>query len=135
MGARWNSPGHGVVYTCANLSLAVLEIYVHIPGALRLNVPDFEAVRLSIPDNVSTTRISAGELEAMLAAPDPLTACRSVGDNWIAAARDLILAAPSVVVPEELNLMLNPAHPRMRDVIILSTRRFRFDARQLTAPH
>jgi len=32
-------------------------------------------------------------------------------------------------VPEESNLMLNPAHPRMRDVAIVSRRRFRFDPR------
>lgn len=134
-GARWNSPGRGVVYTCANLSLAVLEAYIHIPGALRLDIPDFEAVRLSIPDDAGTTHISAGELKAMLAAPDPLTACRSAGDGWIAAARDLVLAAPSVIVSEELNLMLNPSHSRMRDVAIVSTRRFRFDERLSALRH
>jgi len=30
-GARWNSPGRGVVYTCAHLSLCVLETYVNMP--------------------------------------------------------------------------------------------------------
>jgi RES domain-containing protein len=133
MGARWNSPGHGVVYTCANLSLAVLEAYVHIPGSLRLNLPDFEAVRLSIPDDAGATQISVEELEAMLTAADPHAACRAAGDRWIAAGRDLVLAAPSIIVPEELNLMLNPAHRRMHDVAIVSTRRFQFDTR-LFAP-
>lgn len=129
MGARWNSPGHGIVYTCANLSLSVLEVYVHIPATLRLDLPDFEAVRLNIPDDAGTTEIGAADFEAILAAADPPAACRAAGDRWIAAGRDLILAAPSVIVPEEFNLMLNPAHPRMREVAIISTRRFRFDAR------
>jgi hypothetical protein len=40
-----------------------------------------------------------------------------------------MLTAPSVIVPEELNVMLNPLHPRMRDVSIVSMRRFRFDPR------
>jgi hypothetical protein len=31
-----------------------------------------------------------------------------------------------------MNLMLNPAHPKMREVSIVSTRRFRFDARLAT---
>lgn len=129
MGARWNSPGHGVVYTCANLSLAVLEAYVHIPLALRFNFPDFEAVRLSIPDDAGTTQIGMAEFEAMLATDDPHAACRAFGDRWIASGRDLVLAAPSAIVPEELNIMLNPAHPRLRDVAIVATRRFHFDAR------
>jgi len=133
MGARWNSPGHGVVYTCANLSLSVLEAYVHIPALLRINLPDFEAVRLSIPDDAGTKEIGIDEFETMLSAADPHAACRAAGDQWIAEGQNLVLAAPSVIVPEEINVMLNPAHPRMRDVEIVSTRRFRFDARFFAA--
>jgi hypothetical protein len=40
-----------------------------------------------------------------------------------------MLAAPSMIVPEDLNVMLNPAHPQMREVRIASTRPFRFDPR------
>jgi hypothetical protein len=36
-------------------------------------------------------------------------------------------------VPEEANLVLNPAHPAMSDVAIVSTRPFRFDPRLATA--
>lgn len=134
-GGRWNSRGVPMFYTSSYLSLSVLEVFVHLPSTLRDNMVAFEAVRLSIPDDAGTTHISAGELEAMLAAPDPLAACRAAGDGWIATARDLVLAAPSVIVPEELNLMLNPAHPRMRDVRIVSIRPFRFDTRLLAPPH
>lgn len=128
-GGRWNSRGVPMLYTSSHLSLCVLEVFVHLPPALRDNMIAFEAVRLGIPDGAGVTHISAGELETMLARPDPLAACRAAGDAWIAAGRDLVLAAPSVVVPEELNLMLNPAHARMSDVAIVSTRRFRLDAR------
>ena len=38
-GARWNSPGRGVLYTSENLSLCVLETLVHLPGALRTRLP------------------------------------------------------------------------------------------------
>jgi RES domain-containing protein len=133
-GGRWNSRGVPMFYTSSHLSLSVLEVFVHLPPVLRDDMAAFEAVRLSIPDDAGTTHINVGELEAMLAAPDPLAACRAAGDGWIAVGRDLILAAPSVVVPEELNLMLNPAHPRMRDVAIVSIRRFRFDARLFASP-
>ena len=36
-------------------------------------------------------------------------------------------------MPEESNLILNPAHPRMREVKIVSTRAFHFDPRLVTA--
>jgi len=37
--------------------------------------------------------------------------------------------APSAIVPEDMNVMLNPAHPRMKDVTIARCRRFHFDPR------
>lgn len=128
-GGRWNSPGVSMLYTSSHLSLCVLEVFVHLPPGLRNNAIPFEAVCLSVPDRAGTTQIAVGELETMLARPDSLLACRAAGDAWIATGRDLLLAAPSIIVPEELNLMLNPAHAGMSDVAILSTRPFRFDAR------
>jgi RES domain-containing protein len=132
-GARWNSPGRGVVYTCEHLSLSVLETYVHVPPEQRDALPPFEAVRIRVPDDAGIARVPAAELKRMLAAPDPESACRALGDRWLAAGTDLVLAAPSVVVPEEMNFMLNPVHPRMDDVVITSKRHFRFDSRLANA--
>jgi hypothetical protein len=39
---------------------------------------------------------------------------------------------PSIIVPQERNVMLNPAHRPMSDVRIVSTERFRFDPRLAT---
>jgi RES domain-containing protein len=132
VGGRWNSPGVTMVYTSSHLSLCVLEVFLNLPANLRLELPEFEAVHISVPDDAGTTQIGIAEFDTMLSAGDPLAACRTAGDNWIAAATDLVFAAPSVVVPEELNIMINPTHPRMREVAIVSTRPFRFDPR-LTA--
>ena len=128
-GARWNSPGRGVVYTCETLSLCVLETYVHFSPAQREAIPDYQAVQISIPDDGGTRLILAKELEDLLMTDDPMSAFREIGDNWLAAARDLALIAPSIVVPEDMNIMLNPAHPRMKDVRIARRRRFHFDPR------
>jgi RES domain-containing protein len=132
-GARWNSPGRGVVYTSENLSLSVLETYVHVPPEARDSLPELTAVRLQIPDDVGIARISTEELQRMLGASDPQSACRAAGDRWLATGTDLVLAAPSVVIPEERNLMINPDHPRMNEVRIVSRRPFRFDPRLATA--
>lgn len=128
-GARWNSPGRSVVYTGANLSLCVLETYVHFPAVARREIPDFEAIRIHVPDDAGTTHMSVAEMERLLSSPNAERACRAAGDRWLAEAAHLLFVAPSVVVPEDSNIMINPAHPRMHDVAIVHKRRFRFDPR------
>lgn len=132
-GGRWNSPGLRALYTSSHLSLSVLETYVNIPLVLRTSLPVFQAVKISIPDNASMIRISPARLDELLAAPDPVTASRSVGDNWITRRDSLVLQVPSVLVREEDNLIVNPEHPGARDVMIVSSRAFRFDPRLVVA--
>ena len=48
-GARWNSPGRGVLYASENLSLCVLENLVHLPPVMRGRLPSRVALRLQIP--------------------------------------------------------------------------------------
>ena len=107
----------------------MLEAYVHIPPELRDVLPILQAVRISIPDDANTAHVSQEQLVTMLESEDPLAACRATGDSWLDRNTELVLQVPSILVPEEMNLMLNPAHPRMREVKIISSRAFRFDAR------
>jgi RES domain-containing protein len=128
-GARWTSRGRNAVYAASYLSLAVLEVYVNIPQEVRDDLPILRAVRIFIPDDAHATQVSQEQLAGLMAAPDPIAASRRVGDNWLDRSETLLLEVPSVLVPEETNLVLNPAHPRMRDVKITSTRAFHFDPR------
>jgi len=36
---------------------------------------------------------------------------RAIGDEWISTNRSSLLLVPSAVVPETLNVLLNPGHP------------------------
>jgi RES domain-containing protein len=132
-GGRWNSPGRRALYTSSHLSLCVLEVYVHMPLELRAELADFEAIRIEVPDSAAKSEISIKQFADLMTTRDPLVACQTIGDDWLARGSDLILQVPSVVVPEDPNLILNPAHPQMDEVFIASTRRFRFDPR-LAAP-
>src|SRR5437660_11806701 len=82
-GGRWNSPGLRAVYTSSHLSLSVLETYVNFPPVLRTSLPTYQAVKITIPDNASTMRISPAQLDELMMAPDPAAASRSVGDDCI----------------------------------------------------
>src|ERR1041385_2966548 len=128
-GGRWNSPGLRALYTSSHLSLSVLETYVNIPAAARNSLPVFQAVNISIPDDASTMRVSPAQLAELLMMSDPVEASRLIGDDWIKRCDSLVLRAPSVLVPEEDNLIVNPDNADASNIRIVSTRAFHFDPR------
>jgi RES domain-containing protein len=128
-GARWNSPGQGVVYTSFNLSLSVLETFAHLPLLLRLNLPEMTAVKIELPETASRLDIDRAQLPSDLAGQEAGERCQQLGDAWLRANEHLVCTMPSIIVPQERNAMINPAHPLMASVKIVSTERFRFDPR------
>ena len=54
---------------------------------------------------------------------------RRVGTEWLASAKSLALSAPSVVVPLDRNIVLNPRHPDMAKIRSVSLSPFTFDPR------
>ena len=126
-GARWNSPGRGVLYCSENLSLCVLETLVHLNPAARAVLPPRVALKIAYPDDIAVFAIDK-EIDVI-----SLQTTRRHGDSWLNLRQNLILSAPSVIVPQERNLMFNPAHPAMADVRIIETLAFNYDTR-LTGP-
>jgi len=128
-GARWNSPGRGVVYTSFNLSLAVLESLAQLPPSLRSRLPQLTAVRIEIPDDLPRGELARSEFPDGFAGDAGARRCRELGDAWLATGRLLALAVPSVIVPQEQNLLINPAHAQIDQVRIVTMEAFRFDDR------
>ena len=54
---------------------------------------------------------------------------RARGDDWLERGEALSLAVPSVVVPRERNLILNPRHADFGRVSVIGVARYRFDPR------
>jgi RES domain-containing protein len=131
-GARWNSPGRGVIYGSFNLSLCVLETFAHLHPLLRIDLPEMTAVRVDVPDRASWLDIDRSELPSDFSSEQAERRCRELGDGWLTAQEHLICIVPSVIVPQERNVMINPAHPLMVEIKIVSTERFRFDPRLAT---
>ena len=59
--------------------------------------------------------------------PPPST--KAMGDAWARAARSAVLALPSVIIPGELNYLLNPAHPDFKTISLGKPEPFAFDSR------
>lgn len=126
-GGRWNSPGLAVVYTSSSLSLATLEVLVHLedPDAFaRL----FSWVSLEIPDAI-LEYLAPGNLPKGWLAPETNSASQAVGDAWLRSHRTAALAVPSVITPGEWNYLLNPMHQRFSEIQIGETRPFQPDPR------
>ena len=107
-GGRWNSPGRRAVYASASKSLAVLEVLVHLDVGRPL--PRLVAFRFDVDSKV-IEQLATVQLPRHWRTSRGLLATQQIGDQWLASGRALALAVPSVIVPEELNYLLNPAHP------------------------
>ena len=128
-GGRWNSPGASVVYCSETLSLAVLECFVHLPRVLRgaSRLPVLMAVRIELPGEVEFHDIRVGSVADLL----DDAACRESGNRWLDEGRALALRVPSVIVPQERNVLLNPLHPQAAGIRIHERTEFRFDPRMV----
>jgi RES domain-containing protein len=126
-GGRWNSPGVAVVYASSSLSLATLEVLVHLddPEAFaRL----FAWFAMEIPDELIEV-LEESKLPPGWCADETTSATQVLGDAWIRSQRSAVLAVPSVVTPGERNYLLNPAHPRFSEIRIAAPQPFRPDPR------
>ena len=126
-GGRWNSKGTSVVYTSASKALAALELLVHINPIIPLKLTAF---RLEFDDEM-IEHFPAHDLPAHWRIEPPGGDTMKIGDAWVAAVRSPILAVPSTIIPEEINYLLNPAHPDFADIQIGPATGFAFDPRLL----
>lgn len=128
-GGRWNSPGVPVVYASSTLSLAALEYLVHVDIE---DVPDdLLALGIEVPDDAGSLEIRLDQLPPDWNRVEDHPACVDLGDEWAVTADALLLAVPSAIIPEELNLLINPAHPAAKTIRVTSSRQFAFDPRLL----
>lgn len=126
-GGRWNHQGTSVVYTSASLSLAALELFVHVD--IDIAPADLMAIQADVPDSLTIEAIKIESLPKnwrRYPAPEIL---KDIGTAWAAKTSTVILAMPSVVIPEERNYLLNPAHRDFKRIRIHKPTPFRFDPR------
>jgi RES domain-containing protein len=122
-GGRWNPSGRAVVYSSENLSLALLEIIVHLELALEQLPADYVKIEINVPQEL--------KIETIEALPRTSAAMREIGRRWHEAGRSAALLVPSVIVMEEKNLLLNPAHRDFAKIRSARSRPFRIDEQLL----
>jgi RES domain-containing protein len=127
-GGRWNSEGFFALYASSTRSLALLETLAHTPAKF-LDIKEYQLITISIPDNTATEKIALENLLTGWDAPDTRPFTKRKGDLFLGEKKTLLLAVPSVMMPEEINYVLNPLHEAMKQVKIINRRRIFFDKR------
>lgn len=126
-GGRWSPVGVPVVYCSLSLSLAVLEVFVHMTSRPGLDDYVYVSAELSIEES-QTERAEVASLP-----PDwkqienPLL--KEIGREWAQSQRSLALLVPSVIIPGEWNAVINPLHPSAKDIVVHDPGPFYFDER------
>lgn len=127
-GGRWNSPGRKVVYTSATLSLAILEILVHLDSNQLL--PSYSIYDAEFDERL-VTRVSTDSLPGNWRAYPAPPATQQVGDRWLVEQTSAVLQFPSVIVPLEHNYLLNPEHTDFAKIKLNGPHPFPIDPRLL----
>lgn len=127
-GGRWNSEGFFALYTSVTRSMALLETLAHTPAKM-LDIKNYQLITLSVPDNLLPEEILLSSLPDFWNAPDTRPFTKRLGDKFLNDKVSLLLSVPCVLMPEEINYVLNPLHKDMRRVKIMHKRRIYFDHR------
>lgn len=128
-GGRWNRAGRPLVYAASTAALACLETVVHLNGdGLPLNR---FLVRIEAPAAVWQARrvLTLSELPAGWSAIPEGRVSLDIGDAWLREGATLFLVVPSVIVPEEWNVLINPVHPDASRLRATKLRPWLFDQR------
>ena len=125
-GGRWNYPGIPMVYAAHTRALAALESLAHFGGARRRL--QFVTFAIEIPDRLAMT-IELANLPGDWRRAEPGASTQAVGSEWQQSGRSVALVVPSVHVPQEHCVLLNPEHPDTAKVLVAYPEPFSFDER------
>jgi RES domain-containing protein len=130
-GGRWNRPGTPLVYASSSRSLACLESIAHLgTGDLPLNR---YLVEIRVPAALWRQRAVIDPTAHIGWDAEPAgKVSLDWGTAWASARTALLGAVPSVIVPEESNVLVNPRHPDVTLARALKVRKWTYDTRLKT---
>ena len=125
---RWHKKGNLVIYTSEHASLAAWEKIVHVTSFE--NLPEnLLLVKIELPDGIEIQSVPE---KVLVKGWNHFPFARETvdfGTSFLQKKEHLALKVPSVIIPDEFNIILNPLHPNIRDCKVVSTVPFVFDQR------
>lgn len=121
---RWHDKGHPIVYAATSVALAALEY------AVQSSVRPIDSVLMEIHVPGTCAMLEdriGGDLPGNWAFVEEQS--RGLGTAWLTEGKSLALSVPSVVIPFERNILLNPRHRSFSSVSVKRVVPFFFDPR------
>jgi RES domain-containing protein len=126
-GGRWNSKGRAALYAAENISLAKLEVAVHLDFDI---IPDsYCLIEIELPDHLKIKIVEVDELPENWNAIPYLQSTQKLGDSILDQNEVVAFKIPSAVIPQEFNYILNPNHAVFKTIKISNIESFSFDQR------
>jgi RES domain-containing protein len=128
-GGRWNRKGTPVIYASYSIALAYLETLVHLSGPESLPLNRY-LIKIDVPAAAwkARTVFDAKMHVGWDALPAGLVSL-DWGTAWVRSCQSLLAEIPSIVVPDEFNVLINPGHPDAAKLIAKKIRRWNYDTR------
>ncbi len=112
-GGRWNRPGVPVLYTSQARSLALLELIVHF-AAYNAIKDSFSFLSLVIPDvdiiSIDNQLLKGNKFDLNN------QKLWEISEYYFFKENVLGIKVPSILIPEESNIILNPFHPNFKQI-------------------
>lgn len=125
-GGRWNSKGTAVVYLADSMSLAILEVMVHLENYKALQ--HYVCYEVSFDASFLLTITDEDLPSNWQEYPAPIDTA-NIGDQWVKENASVLLSVPSVIVPNERNYMINVNHPKAKQATRIEPIKFAPDSR------
>lgn len=128
-GGRWNSKGIPVVYAATTIALATLETLAHLGDNIAIR--NTFLVQITVPAALWKKRqiVEVKNLSPTWLAEPPGSTTINFGDDWLRNLSAPLLLVPSVIIPEEYNVLINPAYPGSGNIQASVLRQFIYDPR------
>ncbi len=128
-GGRWNRKGTPMVYASGSRALACLETVVHLSSGDALPLNRY-LVQIKIPVALWGARSKFDETHHVGWDAEPAgKVSMDWGTAWIQGNTTLLAEVPSVIVPEERNILINPTHPDAAKLAAAKVRKWTYDQR------
>lgn len=125
---RWHKKGFPVIYTSEHASLAAWEKIVHVVSLE--NIPNnLLLVKIELPENMEIKTVPQNILVKGWDSFPFTSETVNYGTSFLMKKKYPALKVPTVIIPDEFNIILNPLHPEIQSCKVISVLPFLFDKR------
>jgi RES domain-containing protein len=125
-GGRWNHEGIPMIYAAESLSLAALELLVHLDASRIME--DFVCIPVQFDESLCW-RMDHNNLPRDWTAYPVSHLTQAICTAWFNSGDSAVLAVPSAIVPVETNYLINSLHPDFEKLQIGGSEEFQYDSR------